>query len=165
MKDTANWESAVSELEFARSIKVLNPEFIQKENTPDLKITLNGESIFFEVKLLTDEASRIYKELWAIPSDFIVKVDYALLDKKKVDAIIEFVTAKIKSQQTGSFSLDDTDIRIQKKKILGLERTGVISTMKEAITIPFEPLRKKVFKDFWDKMHQFLSGQFVFLWS
>lgn len=34
--------------------------------------------------------------------------------------------------------------------------------MKEAITIPFEPLRKKVFKDFWDKMHQFLSEQFVF---
>src|SRR5271157_2981910 len=90
MKDAANWESTVSELEFARSIKVLNPEFIQKGNTPDLKITLNGESIFFEVKLLadTDEASRIYKELWAIPSDFIVKIDYALLDKKKVDAII-----------------------------------------------------------------------------
>jgi len=164
MKDAANWESTVSELEFARSIKVLNPEFIQKGNTPDLKITLNGESIFFEVKLLadTDEASRIYKELWAIPSDFIVKIDYALLDKKKVDAIIEFVTAKIKSQQTGSFSLDNTDITIQKKKTLGSERTGVISTMKEAITIPCEPLRKKVFKDFWDKMHQFLSEQFVF---
>jgi hypothetical protein len=34
--------------------------------------------------------------------------------------------------------------------------------MKEAITTDFELLRKKVFKDFWDKMHQFLSEQFVF---
>jgi len=165
MKDASNWESTVSELEFAKSIKVLNPEFIQEENRPDLKITLNGESVFFEVKLLidTDEASRVYKELWAVPSDFVVKIDYGLLDKKeKVDAIIEFVIAKIKSQQTGSFSLNGTDIKIQKKKTVGSERTGVISTMKEAITIPFEPLRKKVFKDFWDKMHQFLSEQFVF---
>jgi hypothetical protein len=163
MKDASNWESIVSELEFARSNKALNPEFIHTENAPDLKTTVNGESIFFEVKLLTetDEARRIYEEIWAIPSNFVVKIDYGLLDKKKVDQIIDFVTAKIKSQQTGSFSLDETDIEIQKKKTLGSIRTGVISTMKEAIEITFEPFRKKVFKDFWDKMHQFVSEQFV----
>lgn len=165
LKDASNWESTVSELEFARSIKSLNPEFIQEGNKPDLKITLNGESIFFEVKLLadTDEASRVYRELWAIPSDFMVRIEYGLLEKKeKADAIIEFVTTKIKNQQTGSFSFDDTEIEIQKKKTSSSERTGVISTMKEAMTIPFEPLRRKVFKDFWDKMRQFLSEQFVF---
>lgn len=164
MKDASNWESIVSELEFAKSIKELNPEFIQTKNKPDLKITLNGENVFFEVKLLadTDEASRVYKEIWAVPSDFVVKIDYDLLDKEKADAIIESVITKIKSQQTGSFSLNGTDIEINKKKTAGYERTAVILTMKEAIKISFEWLRRKVFKDFWDKMHQFLSEQFVF---
>jgi hypothetical protein len=163
MKDASNWDSIVSELEFARSIKALNPEFIQAKNKPDLKITLNQEDIFFEVKLLsdTDEASRVYKEIWAEPSDFVVKIDYGLLDEGKADAIIEFVKTKIKSQQTGSFSINGTDIEISKKKTIGSERTWVVSTMK-SIKISFEWLRKKVLKDFWDKLHQFSSEQFVF---
>jgi hypothetical protein len=165
LKDASNWESTVSELEFARSIKALNPEFIQEGNKPDLKITLNGESIFFEVKLLADidEANRIYRELWAMPSDFVVKIEYTLLDKReKADAIIDFVASKIKNRQTGSFSLDDTEIEIQKKKTVGSERTWLMMTMKEAITIDFDLLRRKIFKDFWDKIRQFLSEQFVF---
>jgi hypothetical protein len=164
MKDASNWESIVSELEFARNIKALNPEFIQTENKPDLKITLNGESVFFEVKILaaTDPSHKVYKEIWAEPSDFVIKIYYGLLDEGKADAIIEFVKTKIKNQQTGSFSLNGTDIEINKKKTVGSERTWVVLIMKEAIKISSEWLRRKVFKEFWDKLHQFSSEQFVF---
>jgi hypothetical protein len=108
LKDGSNWESTVSELEFARSIKALNPEFIQEGNRPDLKVTLNGESIFFEVKLLadTDEASRVYRELWAIPSDFVVKIKYGLLEKKeKTDAIIDLSREKLRTNKLVRFYL------------------------------------------------------------
>jgi len=165
MKDPYNWESIISELEFARNIKALSPEFVQAKNKPDLKITLYGEDILFEVKLLsdTDEANRVYREIWAQLSDFVVKNEYGLLDKEKANAIIEFVIARIKSQQTGAFSIDGTDIEInKKKKTVGSERTRVVLIMKEAIKISSEWLRRKVYADFWDKLHQFSSERFVF---
>jgi len=167
LKDPSNWESVVSELEFAEEIRGLNPEFVlPKGSTPstDLRIDLFGEKLFFEVKLLaeTDEASRVYRNIWAIESDFLVQIVYEILDRDKADKLIDFVRDKIMSQQTGSFRVDGNEVEIQRKRVLKSPRTSLIMRSKEALEIPFEPLRRKIFMDFYDKLPQFLSERFVF---
>jgi hypothetical protein len=167
MKDPSNWQSIVSELEFARSIRELNPIFVpQKKGSPstDVEINLSGERIYFEVKLLTetDEASRVYKEIWTIESDFLVEIAYESIDKEKADRLIYFVSNKIKDHQTGQFEIDGNEIKIRKKISVKSPRTALIMQSKEAFLIPLEPLRQKIFLDFFDKIPQFSTEKFVF---
>jgi hypothetical protein len=166
MKDTSNWESAFSELEFARKVKALNPEFIRKERgsrTPDLKASLLGKDVFFEVKLLleNDEARRMYDEIWRIESDLTVKVSHDALNKNQTDRLIEFITGKVKSNSRGSFAFEGTDIEIQKRTNPKTKRTALI-TFQRPILIPLEPIRKKVFMEFYDKLIQFESCKPIF---
>jgi len=168
MKDPTNWQSTLSELEFARDIKALGPRFVpQKKGYPstDIEVDLLGEKIYFEVKLLaeTDEASRVYREIWAVESDFIVEIVYEILDRNKADKLIDFVRNRIKDQQTGSFEVDGNEVRIQKKKSRITPRTALIMRSKEAFLIPLEPLKQKIFRDFYDKLPQFSTERFV-LW-
>lgn len=166
MKDPSNWESAFSELEFARKVKTLNPEFIKKEKgsrTPDLKASLLGKDVFFEVKLLleNDEARRIYDEIWRVESDLTVKVSHDALSKSQTDRLIEFITSKVKSNSIGSFSFEGTDIEIQKRVNPKTKRTALI-TFQRPVLIPLEPIRKKIFMEFYDKLIQFESCKPIF---
>jgi hypothetical protein len=166
MKDTSNWESAFSELEFARKVKALNPEFIKTEKgsrTPDLKASLLGKDIFFEVKLLieTDETRRIYDEVWRIESDLTVKVNHDALNKSQTDRLIEFIISKVKSKSLGAFSFEGTDIEILKRVNPKTKRTALI-TFQRPVLIPLEPIRKKVFMEFYDKLIQFESCKPIF---
>lgn len=167
MRDTSNWQSSVSELEFARDIKELNPEFVQpKKGSPftDVRLDLLGKELFFEVKLLveTDESARVYKEVWKIPSDFLVEIIHEILDRNKADELIAFVTNKIKNLQTGSFEINGTLVTIRKKTSTKSPRTSLIMRCKEAILISLDSLRRKIFMDFFDKLRQFSSEKFVF---
>jgi hypothetical protein len=166
LKDIANWESAFSELEFARKVKALNPEFIKTEKgsrTPDLKACLLGKDVFFEVKLLieTDEARRIYDEVWRVESDLTVKVNHDALNKSQTDRLIEFIISKVKSKSIGVFSFEGTDIEILKRVNPKTKRTALI-TFQRPVLIPLEPIRKKVFMEFYDKLIQFESCKPIF---
>lgn len=167
MRDPSNWQSIVSELEFARDIKQLNPIFVQpKKGTPftDVKLDLLGKEVFFEVKLLveTDEATRVFEEIWKVPSDFFVEIVHEILDRNKANTLIDFVKSKIKNLETGSFEINGTEVTIRKKRLTKSPRTSLIMQSKEAIMIPLETLRRKIFMDFYDKLHQFSSEKFVF---
>jgi hypothetical protein len=166
MKDISNWESTFSELEFARKLKELNPEFIRTEKgspTPDIKAKVFGKDVFFEVRMIleNDEARRVYNEIWKIESDLIVKIEFGTLDNEKADRLIGFIRNKINAKEIGSHSFEDTKIEITKKISVKTKRTAVI-TFFGLIEIPMEPIRKKVFRDFYSKLHQFESCSPVF---
>ena len=166
LKDISNWQSVISELEFARKIIALTPEFIKKEKsarTPDVKATMSGNDVFFEVKLLieNDESYRLYGEIWKLESDLLVRISHDTLDKTKVDNLIGFLKEKVTSKSTGSFSVDGTDIIIQKRENPQSKRTALI-TVQRASHITFEPIRKKIFMDFYNKLTQFESCKPVF---
>ena len=166
LKDTSNWQSVISELEFARKIKALTPEFIKKEKgtrTPDIKANISGNEAFFEVKLLleNDEAHRLYGEIWKLESDLLVRINHGTLDKAQVDSLIGFIQEQITLKATGTFSVDGTDITIQKRANPQSKRTALI-TVQIASHITFEPIRKKLFMEFYDKLTQFESCQPIF---
>jgi hypothetical protein len=166
MKDVSNWESTLSELEFVRKVKALNPAFMKKEKgsrTPDLKASLLGKDIFFEVKLLleNDEARRIYDEVWRIESDLTVKLSHDALSRSQTDRLVEFITNKVKSNTIGAFQFEGADIEIQKRINPKTKRTALI-TFQRPVLIPLEPIRKKVFMEFYDKLIQFESCKPIF---
>jgi len=168
-KDSSNWESIVSELEFARKIKALNPKFVSVKGSPspDICIDCLGEQVYFEVKLLadTEEASRVYREIWAVESDFRVEIVYENLDQDKPDKanrLIDFVKKKIQNHQTGSFEVDGHEVRIQKKISAKSSRTALIMRSKEAFLVPLELLKRGIFRVFYDKILQFSAQDFVF---
>jgi hypothetical protein len=166
MKDISNWESTFSELEFARNLKTNNLEFVKTEKnapTPDIKASILGTDLFFEIKLLleNDEARRVYHEIWKTESDLVVTINYGVLDKEKADRLIEFIQAKIAAEEIGSFSSEETEIKIEKKKSIRNKRTSLI-TFFGHVMIPLEPIRKKVFRDFYDKLSQFESCNPIF---
>jgi hypothetical protein len=166
LKDNSNWESSFSELEFARKVKALNPQFIKTEKssrTPDLKVSLLGKDVFFEVKLLleNDEAHRIYYEIWKVESNLTVKVSHDALNKNQTDRTIEYIKNKVTSNSIGTFSFEGTDIEIQKRINPKTKRTALI-TFQRPVSIPLEPIRKKVFMEFYDKLIQFESCKPIF---
>jgi hypothetical protein len=166
MKDVANWESTLSELEIARKIKDVHPEFIEKakgSRTPDLKARIYGKDIFFEVKLLleNDETRRIYEEIWKLESDLMIKISHDALDTNQVNRLIDFVADKVKIASTGSFSFEGTDISIMKRANPKSKRTALI-TLHRGVRVPMEPIRKKVFMEFYDKLIQFESYKPIF---
>lgn len=110
----------------------------------------------------TDESARVYEEIWKIRSDFLVEIVCEILDRNKADRLIDFVISKIKNLQTGSFEVNGTMVRIRKKTSTKSPRTSLIMRSKEAVIISLEPLRRKIFRDFYDKLHQFTSERFVF---
>lgn len=109
-----------------------------------------------------DDASRVFKEIWAIDSDLIVEIGHDILDRNKADKLISFVTDKVEKLQIGSFRIGESEIRIQRKKTVSSPRTAVLMRTKDAILIPLEPLRRKIFMDFYDKLPQFSSEKSVF---
>jgi hypothetical protein len=166
LKDISNWQSVISELEFVRKIMALTPEFIKKEKsarTADIRATLSGNEAFFEVKLLleNDESHRLYGEIWKLESDLLVRISHDTLDKTQVDNLIRFLKDKVTSKSTGSFSFDGTDIAIQKRETPQSKRTALI-TVQRASHITFEPIRRKIFMDFYSKLTQFESCKPVF---
>jgi hypothetical protein len=113
MKNISNWQSVFSELEFACILKELNPEFVKTERdspTPDIKVSLLGKDVFFEVKMLleNDETQRVYHEIWKIESDFVVTLNLAVIDKKRADRLIEFIKGKICAKEVGTYSYEAT---------------------------------------------------------
>ena len=76
------------------------------------------------------------------------------LDKSRTDSLINFIKNKISKNELGSFSHEGTKIEIHTKKSAKTKRTSVI-TLHHAEHITFEPIRKKVFMDFYDKLTQF----------
>jgi len=164
MRDPKNWGSTVSELEFARDIKTLNPEFVQQRTSPytDVKIDLLGKELFFEVKLLTetDEAARVYREIWGIQSDFLVEIEHEILDRDKANKLISFVSEKLRNLQAGSYKVNGSSVKIRKKTSAKSQRTMLIMR-SEVVMISLDQLRRKIFMDFYDKIHQFSSERFV----
>jgi hypothetical protein len=170
LKDASNWESTFSELEFARKVKALNPEFIKTlkgSRSPDLKVSLLGKDIFFEVKLLleNDAITRVNREICKIKSDLIVVIDYGsceTFDNKKADRLIEYIRNKICAQEIGSYPFIETgtEIEITRKKSTKTERTDVMSLC--LFEIPMDYIRKKVFDDFDSKLQQFESCSPIF---
>jgi hypothetical protein len=167
MKDPSNWESALSEIEFAKEIKDMKPEFLvstSKAPCPDLKARLFGKEIFFEVKLLleNDETSRVSDEIWRTKSDLIVNIGYnKSLNREQADNLIEILKDKIKSNQIGLFAYEETDFEILKKTTQKTQRTSLVARAGP-FTIPFEPLRRAVFINFFAKLYQFMTCKPMF---
>lgn len=117
-KDGDNWESYLSEFDFARKLKKLNlnPEFLierKGSSTPDIKANILGKDVFFEVETLlkvlkSNAIRRLRKEIMKIESDFIVKIDFGTFDDewidKEADNLIKFIRSKISAKETGSYS-------------------------------------------------------------
>ncbi len=167
MKDTSNWESALSEIEFVREIISLNPEFIVstgKSPCPDLKAHLLGKEIFFEVKLLleNDQTNRVSDEVWKTKSDLIVNIAYNQpLSRDKADELIKILKDKITKGQVGAFTHENTQIDIRKKIKTENERTSLI-TRAGPFEIPFEPIRRTVFMNFYAKLYQIMEVRPIF---
>lgn len=167
MEDASNWESALSEMEFAKEIKDLNPEFLvssSKTPYPDLKASLLGKEIFFEVKLLleNDETSRVTSEIRKTNSDLIVNIDYNKpLNRDQADKLIEILKNTIDSSQIGSFTYEETKIEIQKKTPKKNERTSILARAGPFM-IPFEPVRRAIFMNFYAKLYQFMACKPMF---
>jgi hypothetical protein len=160
--DFQNWESFISELKFARKVKVLNPAFINEKDsrTPDLKVSLLGKEIFFEVRLFNDmdKSRRIYEEIYKIESDLIVSISLhdVVLDEDQTDTLIKSIKDKVKSSSQGTFPFDEYEIKIMKKVSSQSKRTALVISQC-AKEISSEPIRKKIFQAFYKKLSQLES--------
>ncbi|MEJ5327073.1 MAG: hypothetical protein WHU54_02325 [Candidatus Bathyarchaeia archaeon] len=191
-KDGNNWESYLSELVFAEKLKKLNlnPKFLIERkgfSTPDIKVNIVGEDVFFEVETLlkllkSDAIRRVWKEIGKIESDFIVKIDFGTLDyewiDKEADNLIKFIKSKISAKETGSYSYPvdkeaiDTlkrDVGTHHIKIEITENASAKTKRTEDATLSsfkilMEPVRKKVFENFFSdkKQKQFKSYSPIF---
>jgi len=174
-RDKANWESYISEMEFCRKLAGLSPEFIPSKSkgaAPDIKISLNGEDIFFEVKLLKDVemSTELFKRISEIISDYIVIINYDPLNlsKEYIEKAYQLVLNNIKERKTGKFNIDNVlDIEIKEKKDVAKEfkkesRTWVILSMKKAIEIDVGKLKRKMLLDFYKKLKQFKNVKNIF---
>lgn len=168
MKDYSNWESTFSELDFARKLKELYPEFVRTEKgspSPDIKANVCGKDIFFEVKLLVenDATAHVSHEILKIESDFIVKIDYGkceMLNNEKANRLIDFIKKKISAKEIGSYEFENIKIEITKKTTVKTKRTELTTLC--TFEIPMESIRKKIFEDFNNKLNQFKSYSPIF---
>jgi len=174
-KDKSNWESYVCELEFCRRVVDLSPRFIpskEKGKTPDIKISLNEEDIFFEVKLLKNVGigTELFKRVSEIISDYVVIINYDPLNlsKEYIKKAYQLILSNIKKRETGKFNVDNIlDMEIKEKKDVAKEfkeksRTWVILSMKQSMWIDVEKLKIKVLLDFYNKQRQFKSVKNIF---
>lgn len=167
MKESSNWESTFSELEFARRLKELNAEFIKAKRgspTPDIRANVLGKDVFFEVKLLVenDATTRVSHEIWKIESDFIVKIDYGsceTLDNGKAGRLIDFIKDKISAKEIGFHVFDNIKIEITRKTSIKTKRTELI-TLCTFVSPQF--IQGKVSEDLNDKLNQFKSHRPIF---
>lgn len=86
------WRGIRSELEFAKEIKKLHPEFIKPPNssvsTVDLKCSIVGTDVFFEVKLLDDDSykdNKIVVEVSETKLDLTTKITYSKLTEEEIE--------------------------------------------------------------------------------
>jgi hypothetical protein len=107
-----------------------------------------------------DLATRVTHEIMKIESDLIVSIDFRTLDNEKADRLIEFIRNKISAKEIGSHSFGDSEIKITKKTLIKTKRTEVMSISPYEISM--ETIRKKIFKDFDDKLNQFKSYNPIF---
>ena len=130
MRDPINWESTVSELEFAVELKKLgfSVEFAQQRKgspSTDIKTEFLGEEIYFEVKLLaeTDEASRVYREIWATHSDLIVEI----IHEKSLD--VERFVEKLADDPERVLLLPGKDIGADGRPLSGFSVRVILGQM------------------------------------
>jgi len=174
-RDKENWKSYISELEFCKRIVDFYPEFIPKykgRETPDIKVILNSEEIFFEVKSLmdTDKDTQLYEKLHEIKSDYAIMIDYDPLNlsKEYIEITYCLVSKKIKGHSPGKFSIYNVlDIEIKEKREIANKfkpdgRTWVCLLPKETIKIDVNRLREKILLDFRDKYTQFKSAKNIY---
>ena len=115
-----SWKGFLSELEFAKKIEKLNPEFIEKiQSTPtvDLKANLLDTEIFFEVELLDDDYykdGKIVVKVSENESNLTTKITYSKLSQEEIDKIMERRKATIAANKEDTFSIGDAEIRIQR---------------------------------------------------
>jgi hypothetical protein len=166
LRNRESWEGIFSELEFARRLKPLNPEFIKTEQgvskTPDLKVNLLGKEIFFEVKMLaeTDKSSCVSNELSKTESDLVVEFYFGkILDAAGAERLTGFLKNKIGANEIGQFSFEGNNIDIYKKRYATNKRTIVVCGTR----IPLELIRKKTFLDFKHDLRQLVTRKPVFL--
>lgn len=163
-KAITNWESVFSEFEFAERLMPLKPEFIKRENKSvviDLKATLFGEDIFFEVKTLaqTELNSEIHEEISKIPSDLCVTLNGIVTEKEEVGKIVDFLKEKISINETGDFTAGYFGINIEKKiHKYPNQKTLIISSFQT----PFNWIKYKISKTFSDNLRQFRSRSPIF---
>lgn len=162
MKKTVQWESILSELEFAKRVKSLNPEFVKEERkngkkTPDLKVNLSGKELFFEIEMLVDNTanSRIANKIRKISSNLTLTIHGIIYDDKTADALIEFLKNKINSNETGCFSFEGINIEIMPTNYL----KGITWFEYE---IPIKSMKEKISKAFNDKLPQFMFRKPIF---
>ncbi len=167
-KDKENWESYLCELEFCKRIVGLSPVLIpskRKGKKPDIKISIDGKDIFFEVKLIkdTDLSSRLFKMINEIRSDYVVMVRYDpfRLSESHIQELYKLILDNIKKYKTGKFNIADIlEVNIIKKEELVKDfkkdqKTWVVLSMKKAVFVDLKKLRNKISLDFHEKLDQF----------
>lgn len=161
-KEWQNCESILWELDFFREIKMLNPDFIQEtkeQNTVDIKATLMGENVFFEIKLLrrNDRLQDFKEKIERLESNLEVKLNRYSKDMYADNGLYEFIKNKINDRNIGAFVYPE-DIDSNDPKGIHIEiYDKPDKTMKTSIRIPVlseghvtaEPLRQKI-RDIWD---------------
>jgi len=170
-RDPDNWESYIAELELARKLKALNPEFIKEQNgrngkTPDLKIRLSTENdVFFEVKLFRDLDpiwEEVKREIEKIKSDLIVYVHlYPNIELYKNQAVKlkDYIKSKIEDGSTGFFIYvkDEIEVRIDKKEDIDQSKRTLFSFCRSKGKVNAEHIRRIIRDAFNRKVEQFKS--------
>jgi hypothetical protein len=113
------WRGIRSELEFAKEIKKLHPEFIKPPNssisTVDLKSSVVGTDVFFEVKLLDDDSYKDNKVVVEVSeTNLTTKITYSKLTEEEINKILERRNKAITTNKEDSFSIGNADIKIQR---------------------------------------------------
>ncbi|MCW4005537.1 MAG: hypothetical protein NWF04_02910 [Candidatus Bathyarchaeota archaeon] len=168
-----NWESYIVELEFARKIKSLKPEFIREENgkagkaTPDLKTCLLGKNVYFEVGLIKTpvDIGRLMGEIGRIKSDLRVQItfdDSLELNEYQEDKLLEEIKAKIGAGITGCFPAAGYEIKIYKNRLDGTTESTPLSFCQLKSNVVSEQIRRKIRSVFDKKNKQFKAYSPVF---
>src|SRR4030067_1846564 len=160
MKKPSEWESIFSELEFARRLKSLKPEFVKEESkrglkTPDIKVNLLGRELFFEVEMLDDTTQhRRIENTFSDTLPCLIRIDGIVYNKKTADGLIEFLKNKISYDKAGVFSFEGIGIEVMLTKSL----RGIMF----GYSVPLESIKKKISYSFNDKLAQFKSHKPIF---
>jgi hypothetical protein len=170
-KSKEGWESLLGELEFCKSIKHLSPEFVPETSTgrtPDLKVSFEGQDVYFEVKSLVDldYSGLVYSELSEIDSPYVVSIENDFLNRDLARSLLEEIKGKITSGTVGRFSagtnIADYEVS-QKPPALTSQKTIVVMGFRDSVTVLYSPIRRKLFKDFYSKESQLSENPYAFL--
>jgi hypothetical protein len=170
-KSKEAWESLLGELEFCECIKQLSPEFVPQTSnvrTPDLKVSFKGQSIYFEVKSVTDldYSGLVYSELSGLDSRYMVTIEHDFLSKDSARSLLDEIKTRITDGAIGKFSTaaNTADYELSQKPIpIASQRTVVVMGFRDFVKVQYPPIRKKVFKDFYSKESQLSENACTFL--